>query len=207
MESLNLAKANIDEILKRNNGYYEQEQYATHTKSISYTLTLRVPNIHFDTLIQSLENGVGMLNYKNITAEDVTEEYVDLNLRLANKQAFLEQYKTILAKARTVKDILEVQEKIRRIEEEIESRKGRIRFLEDQVNYSTLHLTITEKLEVPMVQKESFISKLSNALSDGTTGLIEFILIMITMWPILIIVAILFIGRKRLKKIVLRRED
>ena len=74
---------------------------------------------------------MGELKVKNISAKDVTEEYVDLKIRVGNKLAVLAQYKVILQKAISIEEILEVNEKIRRLEEEIESKKGRIRFLDD----------------------------------------------------------------------------
>jgi len=42
------------------------------------------------------------LNAKNISLTDVTEEYVDLNIRLENNLAYLNQYKEILKKAKTI---------------------------------------------------------------------------------------------------------
>ena len=123
---------------------YEKEQYNSYGNRNSYSLLLRIPNTKFDSLVNLLEIGIGTLESKNLTSKDVTEEYTDLNIRLENSLAYVIQYKEILKKSKTVKEILEVQEKIRRIEEEIESKKGRIKYLDDKVKYSTLSIEVTE---------------------------------------------------------------
>ena len=76
------------------------------------------------------------------TTEDVTEDYYDTEIRLKNKELYLEKYRDFLEQAKTVKDMLEVQEKIRNMEEEIESAKGKLRFIDDKVNFSTLDINI-----------------------------------------------------------------
>ncbi|WP_083391928.1 DUF4349 domain-containing protein [Epilithonimonas lactis] len=59
-------------------------------------------------------------------------------MRLENKLTYLEKYRDLLKKSNSTKDILEIQENIRALEEEIESSKGRLKFIDDKVKYSII---------------------------------------------------------------------
>jgi len=200
VNQLEKAKLGIDSILGDCDGYYENEQYTSYGNRISYTLVLRIPNEKFDSLAFVLEQGVGVLKEKNINAKDVTEEFVDLKIRLGNNMAYLEQYREILKMAKSVKDVLEVKEKIRYIEEQIESKKGRMKFLTDQVKSSTLNLEISELIVRELADKPSFTRKLGNAFNNGIQGLLSFIIGLVNMWPFLIVVGFIFMLRKPLLK-------
>ncbi|HEX5112596.1 MAG TPA: DUF4349 domain-containing protein, partial [Saprospiraceae bacterium] len=134
---------------------------------------------------------------------DVTEEYIDLETRLTNKKAYLEQYRTLLKSARSIEDILKVQEQIRALEEEIESVTGRLKYLTNQVDLSTLHLTITEKKDFVYKQDKriNFFERLKESISSGWYAFVNFILYLLVLWPfwIIIIVGIWF-GVKLMKR-------
>ena len=197
VEKLELAKQRVDSILKYSNGYYENEQYISYGNSISYELIVSIPNTKFDSLIYQMQNGIGELLSKNITAKDVTEEYVDLNIRLENNLAYLNQYKQILKKAKSVKEILEVQEKIRNIEEEIENKKGRLKFLDDKVLFSTLSLDLTQQIEVK-AKRSNFSERISKAFKNGGSSFLSFIVGLVNLWPFILLIIILLFVRKPL---------
>jgi len=206
VDQLEIAKSKIDTLLKSHKGYYENEQYNSYGNRVSYSLLLRIPNTNFDSLITILEQGIGQLESKNISAKDVTEEYVDLDIRLENNLAYLKQYKEILRKANSVKDILEVKEKIRRIEEEINSKKGRLKYLDDQVKYSTLNLEITELRTSDISNKPNFGRRLVNAFNNGVQLFLSFIIGVINLWPFLILGLLLFLGRKPILNLFKRKK-
>lgn len=208
VSALELTKARVDSVLNSFGGYYEQEQFHSYGNSISYSLQLRIPNSKFDALIDVFENGIGDLKSKNIRAKDVTEEYVDLNIRLENNLAYLDQYKVILQKARSVKEILEVQEKIRRIEEEIDSKKGRLKYLDDKVKYSTLDLELNELIKAERSDYPRFTTRLGNAFSNGFQSFLSFIIGLINLWPFLLLFLLLILGRKQiLNKLRFRKKN
>jgi hypothetical protein len=206
VDKLELAKSKVDSILKRCNGYYENEQYNSYGNRISYSLQLRIPNGKFDSLITVIENGVGELKSKNINAKDVTDEYVDINIRLENNLAYLNQYKEILGKAKSVKEILEVQEKIRRIEAEINSKKGRLKYLNDKVKYSTLNLQLTELIIQESSSRSSFGRRIANAFNNGVQTFLSFVVGLVNFWPFLILLALLFFGRKPILNLIRRKK-
>lgn len=204
VENLEKVKRQVNTILLNAEGYYENEQYNAYGSRITYTLKLRLPNIKFDSAVISLEQGIGDLQTKNINAEDVTEEYYDLTMRLENNLAYLSTYKEILETARSVKDVLEVQEKIRRIEEEVETKKGRIKYINDQVKYSSLDLELTEYISKELSDKPNFLRRVFNAFNNGIAGFLDLIITLINFWPYILLIVMLFLTRRPILK-VLRR--
>ncbi|MCV9933308.1 DUF4349 domain-containing protein [Flavobacterium sp. LS1R47] len=198
-----VSKKNIDELLKKLNAYYETEDLQNNDQAISYNLKIRVPADNFEKLISSIENGKDELTSKSIQARDVTEEFVDITTRLANKRDYLKRYKELLSKASTVKDILAIEENIRVIEEEIESKEGRLKYLSDQVSFSTLALNLYKEKEYvykPQAQ-DKFSERIKNSISEGWTSIVDFLLWTIAIWPfIILITGIVYIVRKIRRK-------
>lgn len=192
--NLETAKVKVDSLLNKYSGFYENERYNSYGNHIFYSLLLRIPSAKFDSFVHTIEEGVGKLEAKNINAKDVTEEYVDLNIRLDNNLAYLNQYQEILKKAKSVKEILEVQEKIRMIEEEIESKKGRLNFLEDKVKYSTLSIEIAELIKSKLANKPNFGRRIVNAFNNGVKAFLNLIVGMVNIWPYLILIALLILA-------------
>lgn len=182
------SKKNMDQLIQQVGGYYESEDLQNNDKVISYNLKIRVPSANFEKLIAQIETGNDEIKSKTIEARDVTEEYMDTKTRLANKRDYLKRYKEILTRASTVKDILAIEENIRVIQEEIESKEGRLRYLSDQVNFSTLNLHLyTEKAFVYKPQpQDSFGERVKKSLGSGWTAMVDCVLWMIAIWPYLL---------------------
>ena len=202
---LKKAKSFIDSTLKKFGAYYENEVYESHEYQSSYRLKIRVSSVHFDSLVNTASSQSGKVTLKNINARDVTEEFYDIKTRLENNESYLLQYRNLLKRANSINDILEVQEKIRRLEEEMDSRKGRLKYLSDQVSYSTLNLTLIERHEWQEQNKKSFFEKAWSALKDGGSIFVEFILVVLRLWPFVFLIAgvvylIRWLRRKRRKR-------
>ena len=108
----------------------------------------------------------------------------------------------MLKQAKTVKEILEIEEKIRGLEEEIESTTGRLKYLNDLVDYSTLDLTISKQKEYKYnpVERDKFSERLKLALSNGWYGLVDFLLFVTKIWPFWIIASIVIYMWRRLRR-------
>jgi hypothetical protein len=188
-------KATVDTLLKKYKAYYSNESRNNTDYAKGYSLTIRVPADNFDALIEAIEKGGGEVVYKNITSRDVTEEFIDLETRLSNKMAYLERYGQLLKQAKSVKDILEIEEKTRVIEEEIESTQGRLKYLNSQVDYSTLILQISKKNDYNVYSHNnqgSFFDRLWMSLVKGWFGLVSFVFFVIRIWPFWLIAGTLY---------------
>src|SRR6201989_116734 len=122
------AQSQVADILKKNNAYIQTEQFQNTDVDDNLDLVIRVPHKNFDALINSFSDGVGSVLSKNISSDDVTEEYTNVSIKLANKRIYLEKYRDMLRSASTTKDMIEIQEKIRELEDEIDVAEGRLRF-------------------------------------------------------------------------------
>ena len=98
---------------------------------------IRIPARRFEAALDKIE-GFGDVIRRQIEALDVTEEFRDQTIRLRNLEAVRARLETLLNKADKVKDALEVQRELARVTGQIEQIKGRLRFLEDRIAYSTI---------------------------------------------------------------------
>jgi hypothetical protein len=199
---INASKKGIDDLLKKLNAYYESEDLQNNDQTISYDLKIRVPADNFEKLISNIENGKDEIKSKSIQARDVTEEFVDIETRLTNKREYLKRYKELLSKASTVKDILAIEENIRTLQEEIESKEGRLKYLSDQVSFSTLDINLYKEKEFiykPQPQ-DKFSERVKTSLSNGWTSVVNFVLWIITIWPYIILTIVGFLVIRRVIK-------
>jgi len=197
------ARQELNHLLGKNKAYVGNEQLNNTDYETTYSVQIRVPAEHLDSLVAAIEALTGTVTFKSIEARDVTEEYIDLESRLTNKKAYLEQYRTLLKSARSIEDILKVQEQIRVLEEEIESVTGRLKYLTNQVDLSTLQLTITETKDYVYRpdRRINFFERLKESLSGGWYGFVNFILYMLVLWPFwLIIIAGIWLFTRWMKK-------
>ena len=203
VDNLQTAKQKIDSLVKSAGGYYANENLKNSDNQSGYELIIRIPVVNFESFVGSAEKGSAKILYKEIQARDVTEEFVDLSTRLNSKRNSLARYNEIMKKAKTVKDILEIEESIRVLQEEIESTEGRLRYLNDCVNYSTLNMTIsTEKdFSFKPEKRYSFWEKFKESVVNGWFGLVDFILDLFELWPfLLLIIPAYLLVRRWIKK-------
>ncbi len=99
--------------------------------------TLRLPTAHFEDAIAVLR-GMGRVLRESRQANDVTDQFFDLGLRLENARKSRERLLVLLAKAEKVEDMLKIEEQLRRLTEEIERFEGQQKMLLDQVAMATI---------------------------------------------------------------------
>ncbi|MCE9539794.1 MAG: DUF4349 domain-containing protein, partial [Bacteroidetes bacterium] len=147
VEDYKKARTEIEKIVKSGNAYIGSENEQNTTYSITNYMVIRVLNRDFDTMVNKLLTVASNVNSKNVTAEDVTAQFVDIQSRLKSKKEIENRYLNILQKASKVSDILEIEQKLGEIREEIEAKEGELKFLSDQVNYSTINLNFHQEFE------------------------------------------------------------
>lgn len=202
VQELEKAKSNVDSLVKNHGGYYSNENLNNYDLATEYDLKIRVPSIQFEKLISAIELGGGEIKYKAIEARDVTDQFIDLETRLDIKKNYLKRYNDLLKQAKTVKDILEIEENIRGIEEEIESTTGRIKYLTDLVDYSTLDLKISKTKDTKNLteKREKFLIRIQYSLAKGWIGFIDFILFVVKIWPFWIIITLIIYTWKKYRR-------
>ena len=109
-----------------------------------HAITLRVPASRFDEAVKRLEK-VGDVLHRNVTAEDVTEEFRDLEVRLKSAHAVQERLTQLLAKATKVEESVMIERELDRVTGEIDRIEGRMKFLRDRAAFSTITVNFAPK--------------------------------------------------------------
>ncbi len=188
----------IDAAIKKSRGYVSKENSYNYEERIEQRIVIRVPAENFDKLTAEISAGAKELDSKHIEARDVTEEYLDIEVRIKIKKETENRYLELLARAKTVPDILAIEKQIGELRTEIESIEGRLKYLRDRVSFSTLTVNFYQEISTAT----GFASHFKKGLKNGWNGLIWFLVGLINIWPflvILVIVALLIIHRKKRK--------
>lgn len=199
VKELNKEKIKIDSLIKSFQAYYESDNYENYQSNESFSFQINVPSERFDEFISILENGGNKLIRRQISVSDKSEEYYDLDSRLANKKAYLLKYRDLLSKAKTIKDILEIQEKIRELEEDLESAQNSLIIIDKSVKYSSLNLRLRkEQINGDISQeKPNIFSRLLNSISKGWNNFLDLLLFLVEYWynVLLFLFTIIYIKR------------
>lgn len=99
-------------------------------------ITVRVPRDRFDVTLAAIDK-LGDVLHRDVSAEDVTDAFVDLEIRIKNARAMQTRLKALLEKA-AVKEALEIEKELHRVTEELERLEGKLNLLRDKVAYSTI---------------------------------------------------------------------
>jgi hypothetical protein len=145
VDSLESSMAELRRVVQKVGGFVADASVQSGRNQVrSATLELKVPAARFDELTEAL-GPLGRLQFVNVGAEDVSEEFVDLTARVANGHR-LEDRLVELLRTRTGKlqDVLSVERELARVREEIERMEGRLRFLKTSAQLSTLSVSLYE---------------------------------------------------------------
>lgn len=100
-------------------------------------VTVRVPAARFHETVESLVD-FGAITHRAIQTDDVTKRVFELGLRIDNAEKSRQRLLALLSQATEMKDILAIEQELRRLTDEIELLKGEMRTLRDRIALSTL---------------------------------------------------------------------
>jgi hypothetical protein len=149
VDSLEPAIARVRVLAAHVGGYVANSDVTSGKNELrSATLELKIPAERFDESLNGL-SPIGKLESVSVEAQDVGEEFVDVNARMDNAHR-LEQRLIGLLAARTgkLKDVLDVEQALAKVREDIERYEGRIRYLKAHAAMSTLSVTVHEPAPV-----------------------------------------------------------
>jgi len=194
-ETDDLAKTaeNIQKAIRTHGGYLGSEQSYNYDTRQSTTLNVRIPSASFDTFIADISKGVEKFDAKDISARDVTEEFLDVEARLKNKKELEARYQEILKQAKNVKEILEIERELNTLRSDIESMEGRLKYLQNQVSLSSIQITYYKEL----TKRTAFGQKFAQGFRSGWTNLIWFLVGLVNIWPFLLLLGLGIFGLKR----------
>ncbi|HUO84497.1 MAG TPA: DUF4349 domain-containing protein, partial [Thermoanaerobaculia bacterium] len=203
-------------LIEQEGGYVAETRQWRENDQMRVTATLRVPSARlFDVLPRIREEAI-RVESEAVTGQDVSEEFSDLGAQLENLQATETELRELLStvRQRTQKaaDILEVHKELTRVRGEIERIEGRMRYLSQMTDFSTIHVDlIPDVLARPVVEPGwrplAAAREASRSLVNSLQWIAEAgIWIVVFILPLLLVLAVLLILVRWIWTLLLRRR-
>jgi predicted esterase YcpF (UPF0227 family) len=202
VDDLEASTKAVQQLTNGYKGYITSESKGQGYNTLEMNLQIRIPSADFNPMLAKLEQMAEYVEQRQVNSQDVTEEYVDIQTRLTSKRKALDQYYNILKRANTVSEVLSVQTEIRKLEEEMESIQGRMRYINQQADFSTINLTLYIPQDPERSPADSLFRQIWKSLKDGVDAVRVVFLWLLQLWPFLLIAALgvyLYRRRKRAK--------
>ncbi|MCM1284085.1 MAG: DUF4349 domain-containing protein [Muribaculaceae bacterium] len=186
--------------------YYDEAREIWH----SYSAAVRIPSDRYDAFCDSVAE-IGDLRSKTANAENVSQEYTDIQTTLEIYEAKEERYIGLLADASSDEYALQIESELMDIQIDIARLKTRMKQIETDVAYSTVNVTFREvkRYSEQPVKTDTFVQRLGNTVKETVQDFgtfLEYLLFMlIRMLPyillvLLIILIVLLLVKRSSKK-------
>lgn len=202
----------IDALAEELGGYVIESSISEYQEGKEALLQVRVPADELDQALDRIRDLAMEVRRENVSGEDVTDEYVDLQSRLRHLEATEERLLTFMEEAEDTEAALEVYDRLQNIQGEIEQAKGRIQYLEQSAAMATIRLNITpselaQPIEVGGWHPEGTLRDAFESLIRVLQFLVDaLIVIVVLVLPVLVAIALPLVGLFFLIRAIVRRR-
>lgn len=187
------ASADIEKMAADAGGYLESGSLSGDAGSRHASYVLRIPQEKFEAFYEQLGSSVHVV-YSSRSSEDVTEQYTDIETRLATLTTKHERLLALLDQADKMEDIISLENALADCEYEIDSLTGSKRHYDDLVGFSTFYVDLEEVQTLTATPEGSgFGAQLTQAAKTGTRGLVDAVRALIVgavmFWPVILLAA------------------
>jgi Domain of unknown function (DUF4349) len=162
-------------------------------------VTFRVPVDAFEPVLRELK-ALGTYRGEQSSTEDVTNQYVDLNGQLAAWRAQERVYLRLLDRAKSIADVIAVQNQLQQVQSNIERLQGQLNQLEDQSSFSTIVLQLSE----PGAAAGQPAGRLARAWATAVNGLgvMAAAVLVGVVWliPVVVLAGLVLFGLRALRR-------
>lgn len=177
VKELDKAQSNIEQKVEQYGGYIvESTVYQEDDQTSSGRMIVRIPEKNFEKFLLDAEGEAAEVLERNVTGQDVTEQYVDLESRVKSKRAVEERLLDFMSKAQKTEDLLKISADLSEVQEEIEVMVGKMKYLENQTSFSTIELSMYEnRVVVPEIESKELNTweKTKKQLATSTNSLLS----------------------------------
>ena len=140
-------------------------------------LTARIPAENLDRFLETLENVSGRITQKDVSAENVAEQYKDLRGRLDNATVQRDRLRELLDQAENVSDLMQIERSLSEAQSTVEALTGQINHLDQRVSTSTVSISLNEETPAQSVRQTDggFLNRLKNGMSLSLRAFGEFL--------------------------------
>lgn len=189
-----------------------QSTFGDGVRATQASITVRIPAESLDQALAQIKSGAVEVRSENISGQDVTQEYTDLQSQLRNLEAAEAELREIMASLTKAEDVLRVFENLRQVRQEIEVIKGRIQYFEQSARLSAVSVdllpdVVSQPLKIGRWQPQGTAKAALEALINVLRFLADAaIVIVILVAPVLVLLAIpiwlvrRFIMRRRARR-------
>jgi hypothetical protein len=171
VRDLEAARVKLEEMTRTANGFVSDVRYDKYTSSHELSLTLRLPAEGFGSFVKSLA-ALGEVLKEQTNTSDVTDQWVDLNQRIATDQKLAARLEEMIQnKSYQFKDLLDVERELARLQLEIEQLQGALRGMDDRIALSTLKVVMRQTVLQKIAPPDSVFAPLLNALENAGPNL------------------------------------
>ncbi len=201
VKSVEKAFTDITKIVEANQGFISGSSTYNTGGSKNGQMIIRVPQKNFYSTIEQID-ALGTEKSRQISGQDVTEEWIDVGARLDNLKKQESRFQEILKNASTVKDVLEVERELERVRGEIESLTGRMNYLNQSVEMSTITVNVMEP--APIAGEGWGITDALREAATGFIGSVNGLIVFIGyILPIVVFIALIVLLARWVKRKVL----
>jgi len=171
LEAVNFGEAvtELQNAIHQSDGYILSFQDIQSPYENGATYTIKVPAAGFMSFLDRIGSIANTHFERQLSGTDVTEEYVDLESRLKAKQVVEARLLGFMEKATRADDLVNFSQQLANVQEEIERIKGRVRYLDQNVAYSTIELRLYQPLE-PSASANAKNGPLLKRMADALGG-------------------------------------
>ena len=152
-------------------GYIEQSSldsgsayYSSYNRYSN--MTVRIPSDKLDDFIQGVKDTANV-TYISESTEDITLRYVDVESRKIALETERDRLLELLEKAETVEDIITIEGRLSEVRYQLESYASQLRTMDNQVDYSTVHINIHEVQRETNVEPKTFWEEVKEEFGDS----------------------------------------
>lgn len=176
-DDLDAMTAALDERITAMNGYVEDQHIYNGSAYSSRryrnaNLTIRIPAESVDDFTQQV-SGIANVISQEKNLEDITLNYVSTESRVAALQTEEARLLEFMEQAETMADLLEIEARLTDVRYELENVTSQLRTYDNQINYATIHLDISEVQEYTPVEDPTLWERISGGFTDSLEDLWE----------------------------------
>ena len=210
-EDMDTLLTQVEEQINALKGYVEDQNirngsaYSGYRRYRSAELTVRIPVEQVDAFVGHME-GVSNIVSSSKSRQDVTLNYVDTESRLNALRTEEARLLELLAQAESMYDLLEIEGRLSDVRYQLESAASQLKLYDNQVDYATVYLYISEVQEYTPVAEKTVWQRIGEGFMDSLEGLwtilVELFVFLLAGSPYLVVIAgilalIVFLVKKR----------